>query len=165
MNLSFPTQSGAFFQQLAGRALVLAAAFALIQGPLAFAQGAPGGSVNFRSIVPAPNSGATPAELGAATGEGLTPVCVKPTHNLTAVLHAPDVYDAATGIYAISATVGLLPRTSGPLLWPEDAYAVTRAAQGLDPAQRKQLALETVRQASAALCRTMAAPASSQAPR
>lgn len=76
---------------------------------------------------------------------------------------APDSYDATTGIYAISATVDLLPRSTGPLLWPEDAYAVTRAAQGLNPDQRKQMALDTVRQASSALCRILVNPP--QAPR
>ncbi|MBS0425652.1 MAG: hypothetical protein JSR41_00010 [Proteobacteria bacterium] len=122
-----------------------------------------GPAVNFRSIVPAPNSGASAAELGAATGQGLNPQCVKPGREWTVVLHAPDSYDATTGIYAISATVGLLPRSTGPLLWPEDAYAVTRAAQGLNPDQRKQMALDTVRQASSALCRILVNPP--QAPR
>ncbi|RYF32935.1 MAG: hypothetical protein EOO21_06295 [Comamonadaceae bacterium] len=110
----------------------------------------------FRSIVPAPSSGATVAELGQATARGLSKACLSDKPQMVAVLHAPDSLDAGTGIYAVSVTVGLLPPSDGPLQWPQDSYAITSALAGLDAAGRKKLALETTEAAARALCRTIA---------
>lgn len=110
----------------------------------------------FRTIVPAPASGASVAELGQAAAAGLNAACLNTQQQMVAVLHAPDSFDPQTGIYAISATLGLLPPFSGPLPWPEDSYAVTRALAGLDAAARKKMALDTVELTAKLLCRTIA---------
>lgn len=110
----------------------------------------------FRTIVPAPASGASVAELGQAAAAGLSAACLDTRQQMVAVLHAPDSFDPQTGIYAISATLGLLPPVSGPLPWPENSYAVTRALPGLDAAARKKMALETVEVTARLLCRTIA---------
>lgn len=147
---TFPHGARRSFATL-GLALACAAPIA----SMAQQQPLPTGAVDLRTVVPAPASGASVAEIGAAVASGLNPQCVPAGRDWTAVVHAPDANDDAAGIYAISATVGRTPRAPGPLLWPDDAYAVTRAAQNLDPAKRKQFALDTIRQAAIGLCRVI----------
>lgn len=126
--------------------------------------GAPELTFMFRSIVTAPSSGATVAELGQATAKGLSQACLSDRQQMVAVLHAPDSLDASTGIYAVSATVGLLPPSDGPLQWPQDSYAMTSAVAGLDAAGRKKLALDATEAAARALCRMVAAQRAQPSP-
>lgn len=125
---------------------------------------APAPTFLFRSIVTAPSSGATVAELGQATARGLSLACLSDKQQMVALLHAPDSFGVDTGIYAISVTLGLLPPSNGPLQWPQDSYAITSALPGLDAAGRKKLALDTTEAAARALCRTVAAQRAQPSP-